>query len=359
MKRNRLLGVSLAVMALAASACSDSGTKTLSEDDFIGQMEDICRTAKRDIQDVDTSDPSSVSDIVDIIQTGLDDLNKLKPPKALANDFGDFVDNLDDQLNEAQDLADAIDAGDQDAAQKAADNLTELSADGDQIAEDLGADRCVGVGGGDTPTDSTEATDTTDVADTTESTDATDDTVTVPATDDTTPNTPLPIDSTPVTQPPTDMTQPPPNPDATGEALDASQVWTAPDGYEWGALTDLAGVITPSTDPVLGPVLIDYSAGIVQSTSGGPSAIFYITEISTSPWEQDQIDAYFAFSFGSGGSDTSTPLGLPAKIKPNAADGLDGALAWLNGAGIAVIAPSGTDVLTLIDEFYNANVMGG
>lgn len=366
MKRNRWLGVSLAVMALTASACSDSAPKTLSEDDFIDQLEDICRTAANDIDDVDTSDPGFVNDVVDIIQTGLDDLNELKPPSALANDFGDFVDNLEDQLNEAQDLADAIDDDDQDAAQEASDNLTDLAADGDQIAEDLGADRCVGVGGGsDTPTDSTDVDDTTDVTEGTENSattatvEVTEETVAVPATDDPTPNTPLPIDSTPVTQPPTDMTEPPPSPDATGEALDASQSWAPPAGYEWGSLDNLAGVITPSTDPVLGPVLIDYATGIVHSTSGGPSAIFYITEISTSPWEQDQIDAYFAFSFGSGGSDTSTPLGLPAKVKPNAAEGLDGALAWLNGAGIAVIAPAGTDVLTLIDEFYNANVMGG
>ena len=359
MKRNRWLGVSLAVMAITASACSDSAPKTLSEDDFLDQLNEICSTAAADIADVDTEDRGFVDDVVTIIEDGLDDLVKLKPPKNLQNDFDDFVDNLDDQRKEAEDLAQAIDDDDQDAAQKASENLSDLSSDGDAIAEDLGADDCVGVGGSSGSDGPTDTTDTTDVTEPTDSTDVTEETVVVPATEATTPNTPLPIDTTPVAEPPTDMTQPPPDPDATGEALDASQVWAPPAGYEWGTLDNLAGVITPSTDPVLGAVLIDYSAGIVHSTSGGPSAIFYITEISTSPWEQDQIDAYFAFSFGSGGSDTATPLGLPAKIKPNAAQDLDGALAWLNGAGIAVIAPSGTDVLTLIDEFYNANVMGG
>jgi hypothetical protein len=129
-----MLGASLAVLALAASACSDSGPKTLSEDDFIGQMEDICRSASRDIEDVDTSDPGYVDDIVDIIHTGDDDLNDLTPPKPLANDFGDFVDNLEDQLSEAKDLAAAIDDDDAEAAQQASDNLSELSAEGDQLA---------------------------------------------------------------------------------------------------------------------------------------------------------------------------------------------------------------------------------
>ena len=349
----------MAVIVLALTACSSSGTKTLSDSDFVGQLNAVCRTADRDINKLDASSSSYVSDVIDIITTGLDSFNKLTPPKALKADFDDFKSNLDDSITQAGKLKKAIKAKDDAAAKAAQDKLAKLSTDGDKLADSIGATKCVGVGagGGSATTTGTEV--------------ATTDTATL--------STPLPIDSTIAstiasTQPPivttktspptassTDMTSPPnTSTTSTGGAVDASLTFAAPAGYEWGQLTDLATESTPAGNSVLGPVVDSYFVGVVKSTSGGTGAIFYITYLkSGTEWNQPLLDAYFKYEYGGQGADITTPHGFPGKQQADVVEGYDAALFYLKSIAVAVIAPKGADTVGLLDAFAAAQAMAG
>ena len=141
MRRTRLITGSFVVLTLTAAACGSSGPKSLSEDDFISEVNSICRTADRAINKLDPTDKSYGSDVTDVIQTGLDDFAKLKAPKALQADFADYTANLDNQLTQFEKLSKAIKKDDAEAISKATDKLTKLSAEGDDLADSLGADK--------------------------------------------------------------------------------------------------------------------------------------------------------------------------------------------------------------------------
>ena len=357
MKRTRLVTGSLVVLTLTAAACGSSGPKTLSEGDFVSQMNAICRTADRSINKLDPSAKSYVSDISDVIQTGLDAFAKLKAPKTLKSDFDAYTVNLDDQLTQFGKLSKAIKSGDNAALKKASDKLTKLSTDGDDLATSIGADKCVGVGssaGGPVTTDTTAdtASPTTAAATTVPATSA-------PAT--TTANTPLPIDTTPDTAPV--MTAPPSTTSSGGgvQAGDASTGFTAIDGYKWGTLEDISATLTPAGDPVLGPLLAGYYVGVMNSNADGSAVYVYVTILkdNTVPWTPTQLAAYYNFELVGDGTDIKLPtIGLPAKTKVNAVAGYDAAVFTINGVGVSILAPTGSDPVALLEGFVIAQNAG-
>jgi len=346
MKRTRWIAGSALAMTMTVAACGNSSPKVQSEDDFIAAMNTVCRTANRAIGKLDASDDQYVSDVISVMEDGQTAFDKLNPPKSLEDDFNDFTDNLDDQITQADKLRKAIKDGDDAAAQKAGEKLDELTKNANKTADSIGADRCVDVGVSDAPTTDTVA--------------------------DTTPNTPLPIDTTPITEPATvpvteppitedtlpDMTAPS-TPPASGTAGDASTIWNPPAGYSWGTLDDLASTQTPSDDPVLGPLLDGYYAGLLNSDSGGNGAVIYVTLLKQdTDWTQEQLDAYYTFELVDGGTDSTTPNGLPIRTKLNALDGFDAAAITGTGVGVAVIAPNGADLAALLDGFVAAQPSG-
>ena len=353
MKRTRLITGSLVVLTLTAAACGSSGPKTLSEDDFISEMNSICRTADRAINKLDPTDSSYGSDITDVIQTGLDDFAKLKAPKALQADFADYTANLDDQLAQFEKLSKAIKNDDTEAIGKATDKLTKLSSEGDDLADSLGADKCVGVGSGAAGPVTTDGTTPDTSSATTFTPETTADTVTA--------NTPLPIDTTLDTDPV--MTAPPSTSSSSDgvQAGDASSGFTANDGYAWGTLEDLAGTLTPTDDPVLGPILSGYYVGVMESNADGTPVYVYITVLNdnTVPWTPDQLAAYYNFELVGDGQDITLPtIGLPAKTKVNAVEGYDAAVFTIDGVGVSILAPTGSDAVTVLEGFIIAQSAG-
>ncbi|MEO7397794.1 MAG: hypothetical protein ABIW84_04450 [Ilumatobacteraceae bacterium] len=367
MKRMGWAKGSMTIIALLLTSCSSSGPKTLSEEDFVDELNAVCDDANRDINRLDFGDRNFFDDVLEVMQTGADDLAKLKPPKDLARDFGDFSDNLDDTISETEDLRDAVDDEDDDAIAESQDALSELAADANDLADSLGADDCVDIGGGsssidpvttDTVTDETTANTPLQI----DTTVATEPPVTEPPETDPTVNT-TPITSPPSTAPPVDTTPVMTNPpgDGDGLALDASVDWAPPAGFEWTALQDLPGVSTPFGDPVLGPVLSAYWAGRVDNTSTGEVGLLYISASNTgTDWTPEQLEALFAFEGVSGGVDTTTPSGIPARVATGVGSEtqFDVALIYLPGNSVLIIAPTGTNVLGILDAFFAANSMG-
>ena len=368
MNRTRLVTGSLVVLTLTAAACGSSGPKTLSESDFVSQMNAICRTADRSINKLDPSDKSFAKDVGDIIQTGLDDFSKLKPPKTLKSDFDDYTANLDDQLTQIGKLSTAIKSKDNAAATKASDKLTKLSKDSDALAKSIGADKCVGVGNSaDAPvtTDATANTSspTTAAPATTTTVKTTTTTVkTTTTTANTTANTPLPINTTPDTA--AVMTAPPSTTSSAGggvQAGDASVGFKAIDGYTWGTLEDITATSTPTADPVLGSILAGYYVGVMNSNADGKPVYVYVTVLKDNsvPWTSEQLAAYYKFELVGDGQDITLPtIGLPARTKVAAVQGYDAAVFTINGVGVSLLASTGSDPVKLLEGFVVAQSAG-
>jgi hypothetical protein len=114
-------------------------------------------------------------------------------------------------------------------------------------------------------------------------------------------------------------------------------------------------VTAPSEDPVLGPVFKAYYAGALDSTTGGDGFAIYVIELDQdTAWTQEQLDAYYASEFLTDGTDTSTPLGLPARVRLDPDTGVDSGAFTLDGVGVAIFGPSGIDVPGLLDGFLSA-----
>ena len=360
MRRTHFVTGSLAVIALALAACGSSGSKTLSEDDFITEMNAVCKTADRALKKLDPTDKSFFSDASDIIQTGLDDFEKLKAPKSLKSDFEDYVANLEDTQTQIEKLGKAVKNEDNDAAQKASDKLERLDSDNNDLAESIGADRCVDVGSdAEVPTDTTsvETTEpaTTEAPETTEPETTEPETTEAPETTET-PNTPLSIDTTPETAATTATT-------GTGGGVVASDIsleFQPITGYTWGVLEDVAGSVTPTDDPVLGPVLAGYYVGVMENSADGTPVYVYLTVLNQdTDWTADQLTAYYDFELVGDGVDQITPSnGLPARVKTNSIDGYDGGVFTIAGFGVSLLAPTGADMLGLLDAFADAQSMG-
>ena len=354
MKRNRVIAASLVVLAMTAASCGDSGgSKALSEDDFISEMNSVCRTASRALGKLDLSDPKAVGDVGNVIQDGLDSLNKLSPPKGLKADFQDFTANLDDQLTQITKLDKAVKKHDANAAQTASDKLTKLSKASDDLAGSIGAQRCVGVASG----LQESSTTSTPVTDPVESTQPTTSETSPPTTDAPTLNTPLPIDTSPVTTAsPTQSTQA--TPSGLLVAEDASQFFTPIAGYKWGSF-DFAKVATPN-DPVLSASVGKYIVGVMVSDKDGTRAEVYVTILNADqPWTAAQLEAYHNFEVA--GTPATTPtLSLPGQLLES--DVVSAGAFTSNGFGVAIFTAPGTDVATLVDDFIvaqNAGMMGG
>jgi hypothetical protein len=219
--RVRSITAVAAAAALSLAACGgDGGGNTLSEDELVDELTDICDDASSDLDRLDLPTDgdfeSFAGDAQRIFEDTIERVRALRPPEAVARDLADFLANLEDQLNELEDLAGATS---DDEAGRFFEELDQLSDEQSEIAQDLGVEACdpnAGGGSDDTaapaPTAVTTAPPTTVAA-------------TLPAT------TAAPA-TLPPTVPPTaaPATQPPP---AVGgfEIVDLTTDFVAPDGF--------------------------------------------------------------------------------------------------------------------------------
>ncbi len=323
MERNRLnrwaFGA-LAALALGGTACS-SGAKVLSEDNFLAEMNAVCRNADRAIAKIDSADPAYVSKAVDIMNSSFDELSKLAPPKTLKADFDDFTAKLDDQITQAVKLQKAIKAKDEAASKTISDKLDTLTKDSDKLADSLGADKCVGVGGDGSTSDTTAGT----------------------TADTSTANTPLPILTTPIQTAPLNTS----NASGGTTANSLNGVLRAPAGYTWEA-TNPFDAKDLFNDPVLGPALKSYGYGRLKLTVDGTLAEVYVIEMNGS-WTPEQTAAYLAYEGVSDGVDITTPRGLPARQKVLAFPGADAVALSAGTIGVSIVTKTGIDGASILD----------
>ncbi len=384
MKRSHFVSGPLVVIALTLGACGSSGAKTLSQTDFVTQMNAICHTEDRALTNLDPTAKSFYTDASDTIQTSLDGLNLLKPPASLKSNFDDYVSNAEEIQTQIAKLGKAVKAKDQSATKTATDKLDKLSKTNDGLAGSLGTDKCVNIGNTAAPvtTDTTGTTDTagstappTTVPPTTAppttaapattrppSTTAPSTTTprtTAPPTTAHTPNTPLPIDTGLNTVPSTSQTGTVP---AGGIVpTDASADFQPIPGYSWVPYSGLETAPIPN-DAVLSPIVAAYAIGELKNDADGSLVFVDVTILTTnSAWTKPQLDAYFTFEIGSGATDQIIPgINLPGRIQLNVTESLDAGGFTIDGnakspaVGLSVFAKSGSDIPGLLKSFASA-----
>lgn len=330
-------GVAATAFVLSACSVGGGGATALSASDVVDEMNVICRTARRDIAKLDPTDAGYYSDLLTTMNIADQDLGLLKPPKSMKAQVDAFVSTIDDQTAELRVLK-RTQGNDPDARSRLAD----VAARRDALAISIGLDRCVGIG----------ALDATSVQ-------SDQGASTVP------PTTPPAAPTTDAPQPSLVLTPPtsPSTIDPTAfVADDAAAVFNAPAGYTWGEVSDLAGTETPIGDPVLGPILSKYLAGVLVNQTTRDQVMVFVTVLTNGgqePWTPEQVDAFFAFELLDGGVLTKTPrLGLPAKLLVGAVDGFDAAAFYVDGIGVSMLAPQRVGVVNLLEAFAAAQSMG-
>jgi hypothetical protein len=282
MKKFALVGA-LAALTIATAACG-GGSDTLSEDDYINELEDICSRADGDLRDIE--DPEDFPEIVDaseeaisITTDAIDDLNELEPPEDLERDHEDFVGALEDVVSGFEELRDAADDEDEEALSQAGENITEASADADAIAEDLDAEDCIGVGEDEESEDPEEPTETTIEDEPTETT------IEDEPTETTEPDEPTEttVDETipRITVPPIDMTMPA---DTEPPVMEGSDIGTIdivndlplPLGYTFENADDetLTNIQTLYAEAFAGQIEAIGGAGVVDDATGEVFSVF-------------------------------------------------------------------------------------
>jgi hypothetical protein len=245
MKTRTLVAVAT-VAAFALTACGSDGPGTLSEDDFVEEVGDICSDTERELGRID--EPEALADLedtaaeaIEVLTDTRERLADISPPEDLAADFDEFLENVDDQLAALADLQEAGADEDEQAVNDASDELSQLSQRRSDLGDDLGVDDCV------------NDDDTTDP-----STPATDTAPTVPA--DTVPLTLPP--TVPQTLPP--ETAPPETAPATAPpsgqgftVVDLSTVFVAPSGFT-----------LVNSDPAAAQPFIDIVASVPELNTG-------------------------------------------------------------------------------------------
>ena len=345
----------LAAAGLALTACGGGGSSALSGDDLASELDTICRTATRAIGKLDPADGAGYySDAADLLDDASGDLGKLKVGERDAGDVEDFASLVDDEVKALQDVADAADAGDSAALATAQADLAGKSADADEIANDLDAEKCVGLGVAALdsavvpPTVTTVAETTTTVAETTTTVPVTTLPVTLPTT------IPVTLPPTPVTTLP-DVTTPTPSGSiVTGNMIDT---WTAPPGFRfdqemgdiWAAI-----IFAPESVASLAPAIVAYEGGAIYSDAGDFISMAALE--LTSDFTDDQISDWVDYEGSGNGDVQTTPGGLSVWVEPPTADNDYSLYLWIIGKyGMYATVSGGVDGLGFVDAFTSAN----
>jgi hypothetical protein len=284
MKKFALVGA-LAALTIATAACG-GGSDTLSEDEYLDQLQDLCRQVNGDLEDLegpeDAEDYRGIvrlgEDAKDITSEGLEELQDLKPPEDLEADHEDYVASIERTLDLTDDFIAAAEDEDDEALGEAFTDLEEEDAERDEIAEDMGADDCV-VGAGEEPEDPEEPTETTEPEEPTETT------IEDEPTDTTEPDEPTEttVDETipRITVPPIDMTMPA---DTEPPVMEGSEIGTIdivndlplPLGYTFENADDetLTNIQTLYAEAFAGQIQAIGGAGVVDDATGEVFSVF-------------------------------------------------------------------------------------
>lgn len=343
----------IATVVLLVAACGGGGG--VSAEDFLDELEDICRDIERDLDRLD--DPDSyeslaalAGDARDIIEDGLDAMNELEVPEDLQRDVDDFLELVEENSDIIRDLGRAAADQDDAAITEANDRLAVVRADRNEVAEDLGADRCI------TEDDESEepAPDTTP-----DTTPATTQTTAAPTTD--APVTAPPVTAPPISQVPiTSPTTVAIDPEGIG-TIDIPTAFAPPAGF---VLQD-AGADTLATikdafaqTPAVADSVRSVGAALVVDETETVAAVMFLTfwtgDVSGTPVQaafENEVTATAA-SF----TNEVTPAGLDHVLYTDP-DGTVGLVATSNDVSLWLIVEPGAGEFAqlLVDDFLEAN----
>lgn len=343
--------------AMLLAACGDDAPAALSGDDLASELESVCRTATRAIGKLDPEDGADYySEVVDLLDTASEELGALPVGDKDAGDVEDFVSLVEDEVKAMKDVADAADSGDAAALTAAQGELAATSADADELASDLDADKCVGLGVAalaevSTPPATTLPVETTLPAESTLPATTVPPTTAAPVTLPTTVPPTVPVTPAPTTPV---VTSPPGGSIITKNMIDN---WNTPAGYTFEQESgDIFTAIffAPESVPSLAPSIVNYEVGALAS-DGGAFYVMVALELSAD-FTDDQISDWIDYEGTGPGDVQSTPGGLSVWVEPPSGEIEYTEYLWIIGKyGMLVRVDDGVDGLAFVDAFTTAN----
>ena len=152
---NRFAAAPLALILLALGLAACGGDDAPSKADFAADAEEVCKNAEEKLEGVgeNASNPEEIADavdkVIDATQNSVDELQDLELPEGADGKAAEqFVNALGTDIEDKgipalEALRDALEKNDQQAAQKAAQQLQAIeTTDTDDLARKLGAEAC-------------------------------------------------------------------------------------------------------------------------------------------------------------------------------------------------------------------------
>jgi hypothetical protein len=150
MKRFTVLSLALLLGAGSLAACGGGGDKGSARDDFLDELEQVCRDATKRLDKI--AAPTSIGEVASAAKTAskvfddaINDLSSVKIPtdnKTFKNDAEDFIANLEDRVKALDDIEAAAISLDAAVTASKVARYGQFENDGDELADSLGARRC-------------------------------------------------------------------------------------------------------------------------------------------------------------------------------------------------------------------------
>jgi predicted transcriptional regulator len=146
----RYLALFGSVLAFVAAGCGGDGGEAggLTREEFVSELDQIC--ADFDAVQEEIGEPESLEDVAELgpeIESEFDaaiqrvrDLGE--PPEEIADDVDRFLDLAEEQQAVIGDFVAAAEDADLERVQEIAEEAEELDEESDQLATELGAERC-------------------------------------------------------------------------------------------------------------------------------------------------------------------------------------------------------------------------
>jgi len=304
------VGGALAALTIATAACGGGGSDTLSEREYIRELEKLCVQVNGDLEDLD--EPEDYSDLVrlgedakEITEQGLEDLRDLKPPKDLEDAHDDYVASIERTVDLTDDFIAAAEDEDDAELDKIGNDLADEDAERNEIADDIGADDCISDVTIDEPQDDPTTTTVEDEPATT----VPEDEPTTTTEPDEPASTTEPDETLPrITVPPVEMTMPTQTepPVVSGSDIgtfDFNNLVT-PAGYAWENVdsASLAGIQQSFAETYAGQIALIGGAFVDDAANGLRFTAF------TFFWNEDIIESGTGQEFLAGFTDTAVSV---------------------------------------------------
>ncbi len=300
----------------------ETGT-TIRPTSFLDRTNSICTAFRTALAALDESAVTFYEDAAAVIASHVSRLDNGQAPADLSQSFNDYISTFIEFRAELGRYSAASSGPNTSAEAVSANALSSLDSTMNADARAIGADACVNIGGAVTPADQASSA----------------------------PTVPAESSSSAATR-------------SSGDQIIASDasLHIAPiSGYEWIPFGQDHPTRSPSTDPILAPITGNYFVGEMRNVRDGSTIRMHMIFLRRGQhWTRNRHQSYSTFELGDLTAPAITPENsISIETADSVIDGYDAGQFTLDALGVTLLAPHGSNLSVLVDQFVDATRSAG